>query len=184
MHANIFKTILMAAASFAFVFSAHSAEAKPDTGKLARGKYLVTIMGCGDCHTPGALIGQPDFKRALAGSDVGFVIPGMGTFYGPNLTPDRKTGLGAWSAADIIKAFTWGERPDGRMLAPSMPYMNFASLTQTDAAAIAAYLKSLKPVRNKVAGPHGPSQTAPGLVMPVIPGPVYAALPTPPAPKH
>ena len=59
-----------------------------------RGRYLVTIAGCSDCHTPGALLGAPDMKRYLGGSDVGFAIPGPGVFVGENLTPDKDTGLG------------------------------------------------------------------------------------------
>ena len=72
--------------------------AQADT--VERGKYLTTIMGCTDCHTPGHFLGQPDMARFLGGSDVGFEIPGLGTFYGPNLTPDA-TGLGNWTEAEI-----------------------------------------------------------------------------------
>jgi mono/diheme cytochrome c family protein len=61
---------------------------------LERGKYLVTFGGCLDCHTPGYFFGKPDFSRYLGGSDVGFLLPGLGIFVGPNLTPDKETGLG------------------------------------------------------------------------------------------
>ena len=54
-----------------------SAAAAAET-QIERGKYLVTISGCGSCHTPGALLGKPDLKRTLAGSEVGFGIPGVG----------------------------------------------------------------------------------------------------------
>ena len=53
-----------------------------DDAQLARGRFLVTIAGCSDCHTPGALLGSPDMKRYLGGSDVGFAIPGAGVFVG------------------------------------------------------------------------------------------------------
>lgn len=86
-----------------------------------RGKYLVTFDGCNDCHTPGYFFGEPDMARYLAGSEVGFEMPGLGVFYGPNLTPDNETGLGKWSAAEIAAAITKGQRPDGRMLVPIMP---------------------------------------------------------------
>jgi len=56
---------------------------------MSRGEYLVTIMHCGGCHTPGALAGKPDFSRKLAGSSIGFGIPGVGVVYPPNLTSDR-----------------------------------------------------------------------------------------------
>ena len=59
------------------------------------GKYLVTISGCNDCHTPGYFFGKPDMSRFLGGSDVGFEIPGLGVFVGPNITPDRETGIGS-----------------------------------------------------------------------------------------
>ena len=82
-------------------------------GTNERGRYLATIMDCGGCHTPGAMTGQPDMAHALGGSDIGFEIPGMGIFYPPNLTSDKETGLGNWSAAEIVAAVRTGVRPDG-----------------------------------------------------------------------
>ena len=61
-----------------------SSPASADEAQVARGKFLVTIAGCSDCHTPGALLGSPDMKRYLGGSDVGFAIPGAGVFVGEN----------------------------------------------------------------------------------------------------
>jgi hypothetical protein len=98
-----------------------------------------------------------------------FEIPGLGVFYGPNLTPDKETGLGTWSEADIVKAIQTGVRPDGRGLVPIMPWPAFAKLTKSDAESIAAYLKSLPVVRNQVPGPFGPSQTPTAFVMKVVP---------------
>ena len=72
------------------------------------------IAGCSDCHTPGALLGAPDMKRYLGGSDVGFAIPGEGVFVGENLTPDKETGLGAWTSEQIIAAIRTGKTPEGR----------------------------------------------------------------------
>ena len=89
---------------------------------VERGRYLVGIMDCTGCHSTGALIGQPDATHFLAGSDVGFQIPGLGIFYPPNLTSDRKTGIGEWSEQDIATALRTGVRPDGRELAPAMPW--------------------------------------------------------------
>ncbi len=108
-----------------------------------RGEYLVTIMDCTGCHTPGTFLGKPDMQRPLAGSEVGFQIPGLGIFYPPNLTPDPETGLGKWSEADIIKAVRTGVRPDGRQLAPVMPYHSYGKLTDADAKALVSYLKSI-----------------------------------------
>jgi mono/diheme cytochrome c family protein len=164
-------------AAFAAVMprvSAYAADAQTE-----RGKYLVEFGGCGDCHTPGHFLGHPDMTRYLGGSDVGFALPGAGVFVGPNLTPDKGTGLGAWTEQQIVTAITTGVRPDGRVLAPIMPWRDFANLRKSDALAIAAFLKSLPPISNQVPGPFGPSQTPTVFVMTVLPGNVYAGLPKP-----
>jgi mono/diheme cytochrome c family protein len=143
--------------------------ARADDAQVARGKYLVTIASCQDCHTPGYFFGKPDMARYLGGSEVGFEIPGLGVFVGPNLTPDKETGLGGWTDAQIAAALTAGKRPDGRELAPIMPWRAFASLTQPDVAAIVAFLRSLPAVKNKVAGPFGPTEKPTSFVMKVVP---------------
>jgi mono/diheme cytochrome c family protein len=135
-------------------------KARSGDDPLARGEYLATIMDCGGCHTPGALVGKPDKTRDLAGSDVGFQIPGAGIFYPPNLTSDRETGLGRWSEADIVRAVRTGVRPDGRILVPVMPYHNYARLTDDDAASLAAYLKALRPVRHAAPALKGEGEAA------------------------
>jgi mono/diheme cytochrome c family protein len=173
-----YTTIGIAAAMSLFTtISLHHANAADD---VARGKYLVTIGGCSDCHTPGTFLGKPDMSKFLGGSDVGFAIPGLGVFAGANLTPDKATGLGNWTDDQIITAITTGKRPDGRILAPIMPYKALASLTKADAKAIVAYLRSIPAVQNKVAGPFGPSQKPSIFVMAVLPGEVYSSLPPPP----
>ena len=123
---------------------------------VERGEYLAHIMDCTGCHTPGALAGQPDFERYLGGSDIGFEIPGLGVFYPPNLTPDPETGLGAWSAEEIIDAVRSGVRPDGRELAPIMPWPSYGNLDDEDAQALAAFLESLPAVDHATPGPFGP----------------------------
>jgi mono/diheme cytochrome c family protein len=157
-----------------------SAAALADEDQVARGKYLVTLGGCNDCHTPGALLGKPDFSRALGGSEVGFAIPGLGVFAGPNLTPDKETGLGKWTDDQIIAAMTAGTTPEGRRLAPIMPYAALSHLTSDDAHAIVAYLRSLPPVKNAVPGPFGPKETPTTLVFVIVPGEVYAKMPPSP----
>jgi mono/diheme cytochrome c family protein len=137
--------------------------------QVERGKYLVNIAGCNDCHTPGYFLGSPDMKRFLGGSDVGFEISGLGVFVGPNLTPDKETGLGNWTTAQIVTALQKGVRPDGRHLAPIMPWQAFADLTPADALAIVAYLKSLPPVSNKVPGPFSPTEKPTTFVMKIVP---------------
>jgi len=136
--------------------------------QVLRGKYLVTLGLCNDCHTPGYFFGKPDVNRFLGGSEVGFEISGLGVFHGPNLTPDKDTGLGHWSADDIVRAIQTGTRPDGRVLAPIMPWHAFAELTSEDAQSIAVFLKSLPPVLNKVPGPFGPSETPTSFVFKVV----------------
>ena len=136
--------------------------------QIERGKYLASLGGCMDCHTPGYFFGKPDTARFLGGSEVGFEIPGLGVFHGPNLTPDKETGLGNWTTDQIVKAMQQGTRPDGRVLAPIMPWRALANLTKEDALAIAAYLKSLPPVRNKVPGPFGPTEKPTSFVMKVV----------------
>lgn len=126
---------------------------------VERGEYLAHIMDCTGCHTPGALAGQPDFERYLGGSDIGFEIPNVGVFYPPNLTPDPETGLGAWSAEQIIDAVRSGVRPDGRELVPIMPWPSYGALNDEDAAALAAFLKSLPAIDHETPGPFGPQET-------------------------
>lgn len=158
---------VVAAACVAMAGSANAQDA------VARGRYLVLAGGCGDCHTPGHFTGHAD-PRYLGGSDVGFGIPGVGVVVGPNLTPDKATGLGNWTSDQIADAITRGVRPDGRMLSPIMPWKDFAHLTRADALAIAAYLRTLAPVVHQVPGPFGPTQVPSVPVMTVVPPAIYA----------
>jgi mono/diheme cytochrome c family protein/uncharacterized protein YjiS (DUF1127 family) len=160
--------LALAAAFAIFAFAAFSGAVVAQDTQIKRGQYLVTFGGCNDCHTSGYFFGKPDMARFLGGSEVGFEIPGLGVFHGPNLTPDPETGLGKWSADQIIAAITKGQRPDGRVLAPIMPWHAFANLTDQDARAIAAFLKSLPPVKNKVPGPFGPNEQPTSFVMKIV----------------
>ncbi|WP_137125519.1 cytochrome c [Roseomonas sp. HF4] len=150
---------LRAAAMIASLAAAPALAQQAPADRDARGEYLARIMDCGGCHTGGALAGQPDPRLHLAGSQIGFGIPEVGVVYPPNLTPDPETGLGAWSEADIVRAVRTGVRPDGRVLAPVMPWHSYAALNDADARALARYLRNLPPVRN--ATPHivGASET-------------------------
>lgn len=113
--------------------------------------------------------------RYLGGSDTGFAIPGAGIFVGQNLTPDRETGIGDWSSADIVTALRTGKRPNGTTMSGVMPV--FAQLTDEDAEAIAALLKSLPAVKNKVEGPIKPTDKVNVFVSTVLPPDAYNALP-------
>jgi mono/diheme cytochrome c family protein len=118
---------------------------------VQRGDYLVnTIMTCGNCHSPKgppAAIAGKDFSGGLNWDEPPFKVTA------PNITPDKATGIGNWSAAEIKKAVIDGVRPNGVPLAPIMPSDYYAILTPGDADAIVAYLQSLKPVSNKVPDP-------------------------------
>jgi mono/diheme cytochrome c family protein len=153
--------------------------AAPAETPVERGLYLVTITGCNDCHTPGALFGNPDKARLLAGSDVGFGDPASGVWVGENLTPDKETGLGAWTSDQIVTAITTGKIPDGRMLSPIMPWPALSQLTHDDALAIAAYLKGLPAVKNAVPGPYKAGEATAVAVSVVVPPSVFAKLPNP-----
>lgn len=155
---------------------AFAAPALADDAQIERGRYLVTIAGCSDCHTPGGLVGAPDMKRYLGGSDVGFSIPGEGVYVGQNLTPDAETGLGKWSVADIVTALRKGKRPNGTEISGVMPWAAFAHLTDEDVTAIALFLKSLPAVSNPVRS-YKSSETVPIAVSAVLPPPIYNALP-------
>ena len=131
--------------------------------QVERGEYLVELLGCGSCHTDGALEGVPDFDRALAGSGIGIAFSNPmgnqrpGIVFPPNLTPDEKTGLGSWSDQQIADALRLGAgRHTGRRIV-IMPWQGYNKMTDEDVAAIVAYLRSIKPVRHKV-----PDEVPPG----------------------
>ena len=124
--------------------------------QVRRGEYLVELLGCGACHTDGALDGVPDFDRALAGSRIGIAYSNPlgadnpGVIYPSNLTPDEETGIGAWSDIQIERAIRAGlARHAGKQIA-AMPWQGYAKLTQEDMTAVVAYLRSIRPVSHKV----------------------------------
>jgi mono/diheme cytochrome c family protein len=174
----MFRTPVRLAFLTASVVALASIAAMADDAQIERGEYLVTMSGCNDCHTPGYFFGKPDMSRFLGGSDVGFEIPGLGVFAGPNITPDKETGIGSWTPEQIVAAIQTGERPDGRILAPIMPWHAFARLTADDAKAIAAFLQSVKPVDNKVPGPFKPGDKVSTFMFRIMPpGETAAAAP-------
>ena len=167
--ARTFPTSAGAMAACAAVLAVSSMSARAADPQIERGRYLTNLGGCLDCHTPGYFFGKPDMDRYLGGSDVGFEIPGHGVFVGPNLTPDKATGLGDWTDEQIVTVLQTGVRPDGRVLAPIMPWKSFAKMTKEDALAIAKFLKSLPPLVNKAPGPFGPNEKATVWVMKLVP---------------
>ncbi|WP_053990580.1 hypothetical protein [Mangrovimonas sp. TPBH4] len=153
---------------------------------IEKGKYLVGVMGCNDCHSPKKvgpngpelipellLSGYPS-DRPVVTFDSPMIKEGFGMFYpdltaaaGPwgisfaaNLTPDD-TGIGSWTEAQFKKALTEGKfkgMDNGRMLLPPMPWMNFANIKDEDLHAMFMYLKSINPVENVVPAPVAPDQ--------------------------
>ena len=119
---------------------------------LERGAYLVNaVMGCDGCHTPRGPGGFDMSKRFSGGSQV-FDEPEF-TVKGSNITPDRETGIGSWSDADIKKLMTEGVRPNGVPVA-QMPYTFYKIMTPSDLDAVVAYIKTVTPVRNEVQPPN------------------------------
>ena len=118
------------------------AAADPDPAE--HGRYLAVAASCETCHT--AEGGQP-----FAGGRA--LVTPFGTFYTPNITPDRETGIGGWSDAQFLRALHEGVRPDGADYYPAFPYTSFTKLTDQDAQAIRAYLSSI-PAARQANRPH------------------------------
>ena len=142
----------------ATALAAAAGAATAQASALERGKYLVTtIMACGNCHTPKDGEGRPVAGKELAGGGVAFDIPPYAGV-AANITPDRETGIGAWSDDEIKRAITHAERPNrgpnaGKPLGPPMAANFFKALLPSDLDAIVAYLRSVPAVRYAVAGP-------------------------------
>jgi hypothetical protein len=152
--------------------------------RVARGRQLVSIGGCNDCHTPMKFdpeIGMPlpDMTRMLSGHPEGapepastlsghdnaaigptftsFRLP-FGTVFTANLTPDAATGLGAWTEDMFVRALRTGRHMggSGRPILPPMPWPGLAAQSDDDLRAIFAYLRTIPAVRNDVPAPRVP----------------------------
>ena len=118
---------------------------------VQRGAYLVnTVAACGRCHTPRDAQGNPIAAMELAGG-FEFDDSAIGHVVGPNITPDRDTGIGKWTEGQIIAALRYGTRPDGTIIGPPMPIAAYRDISDSDLTAIAKYLHSMRPVRHPVA---------------------------------
>jgi mono/diheme cytochrome c family protein len=142
--------------------------ANADTDLVKRGDYLVnTIMTCGNCHSPK---GPPS---AVAGKEFTggppFDLPPF-TVTPSNITQDKETGIGSWSDVDIKTLLRTGVRPNGVPIASIMPVGFYGIITEHDMDAIVAYLRTIKPVSNKVPDPvyrmAAPVQIFPGTEKP------------------
>jgi mono/diheme cytochrome c family protein len=118
--------------------------------RVARGRYIYAVSNCDGCHS------ERDFTRFGApviagGQGAGAAVAGPawlgGAMAAPNITPDRETGIGAWSEGEIVRAIRDGIGRDGQALLPVMPYSGFRQMSDEDAAALVAYLRAMPPVR-------------------------------------
>lgn len=113
--------------------------ASTGTGDLvARGAYLARAGDCQACHTTR---GGAPFAGGRA------IRTPFGTLHAPNITPDKETGIGSWSAGDFWNALHNGKGKDGKLLYPAFPYPNYTRVTRADSDALHAYFMSLPPVR-------------------------------------
>ena len=155
------------------------------SGEVRRGEYLAGFGGCSDCHTPKVMTPKgpvPDASRLLSGHPQNDAVPAVpagalspggwmaitnehlsawagpwGVSFAANLTPDRRTGLGAWTADQFVKTMRTGKHLGvGRPVLPPMPIASLAALSDADLRALFAYLQSIKPIENQVPQPIPP----------------------------
>lgn len=120
---------------------------------VERGAYLVnSVMVCHNCHTPRGPQGL-DLSRALAGGSQVFDEPAF-KVTGSNITPDKDTGTGNWSDAELKRFLVSGSRPNGTKVAPIMPTAFYTVLTARDLDALTAYLRSVPAVRHETPAPE------------------------------
>jgi mono/diheme cytochrome c family protein len=187
MKTRLIQLTVAAAAALAVATAVSAAQTTTGDEPIKRGKYLVTIGGCNDCHTPwkvGPTGPEPDMSRMLSGHPeqlamlpapklppgpwVSAVAGSMTAWSGPwgvsftaNLTPDPETGLGSWSEKDFVETIRTGRHLGrGRQLLPPMPWFNYAEMSDEDLRAVFAYLRSIPPVRNRVPQPVPPPAPA------------------------
>jgi len=181
-----FKTMLLATLSIPSL--ALAASVSPPGAQVKRGEYLVAFGGCHDCHTPkrmGPKGPELDTERLLSGhpepmtvtpapslqgpwmaATVGTMTAWSGPWgisYAANLTPDRQTGLGAWTEQNFVDTMRSGRHMGrGRPILPPMPWQMVGKLTDQDLKAVFAYLRTVPVVKNRVPQPTPPAAvTAP-----------------------
>ena len=186
-HLPIHRATVAACALFT-LFGASAADAGKAAGTQAeRGRYLVDTSGCHDCHTPfkmGAKGPEPDLSRRLSGHPEQLVMPPApklpegpwvvissatntahagpwGVSFAANLTPDRDTGLGLWTAAQFKEAIRTGRHQGrGRPILPPMPIPVYRNFSDADLEAIFSHLRSVPAVKNRVPEPLPPTAAA------------------------
>jgi mono/diheme cytochrome c family protein len=118
------------------------APASADEAAVKRGAYLAAAAGCDQCHTDKDRHGEPYAGGRLLKTPYGLIPT-------PNITPDKRTGIGGWSLADFTRALRWGVAPDDTHYLPVFPFPYYAGLTDQDLADLKAFLDSLPPVSRK-----------------------------------
>jgi mono/diheme cytochrome c family protein len=182
MQAKLKWIIPAAVAAVALVATFDPAGAAPDD-RVARGRYLVMVGGCNDCHTPlkmGPNGPEPDLARMLSGHPEALAMPPppklgegpwgvavaatltawsgpWGVSFPANLTPDAETGLGKWTEKEFIDTLRTGRHLGrGRQILPPMPWFNYGKMTDEDLKSVFAYLRSIPPIENRVPQPIPP----------------------------
>ena len=160
---------VVVAATIVFGSVPGAAQQPASNTPVDRGRYLVTITGCHDCHSPKVQGMTPDLTRALSGRPSTTALPTATTaevhasldltaWTGPwgysvasNLTPDPTTGIGTrYTEASFIATMRSGKKPNGTPIMPPMPSEVYQNMTDDDLRAIFAYLRTIKPIRNAV----------------------------------
>jgi len=163
-------TVIITAGIF-FVASRSEAQQAAGNAQVERGRYLVTITGCHDCHSPKIKEMTPDLTRALSGRPSTTALPSetktevhasldLTAWTGPwgysvasNLTPEPTTGIGTrYNEASFLATMRTGKKPNGTPIMPPMPSVVYQNMTDDDLKAIFAYLRTIKPIRNAVFG--------------------------------
>ena len=133
---HMFKRALLTIAIILSLASSSSANAQ---NIVARGRYLATLGDCAGCHTNG---GGPQYVGGLP------FVAAFGTLYSSNITPDKQTGIGNWTADQFYQTLHTGVTATGKHLYPAFPFIYFTHVTRADSDAIYAYLRTVKPVRS------------------------------------
>jgi mono/diheme cytochrome c family protein len=165
------KATICVASLFAFVLAAAPAlrAQAASESQVERGRYLVGITGCHDCHSPKISGMKPDPDRILSGRPQTTKVPsaspgevhasedltawagGWGQSVASNLTPDPATGIGMrYTEAKFVATMRTGKKPEGVAVMPPMPVDVYVNMKDDDLKAIYAYLKTIKPIRNAV----------------------------------
>lgn len=136
--------------------SSETVEVTP--ARLARGEYVVEhVADCLNCHSDHLTTFGMPIKPGTEGQggflfDKNLGIPGV--VAAQNITPDRETGIGAWSDGEVLRAMREGVDRNGDALFPMMPYVHFRTMSDEDAKSVLVYLRTLKPIRHSVPAKH------------------------------